>query len=93
MIVILLVFPLFFISRKYHEFKSPPYTPTTTTTSLKGQEAYVIKEINPRNISGKVKQGRGNKKWSGTADEKIEEGEKVKITEAKGVHVVVEKVE
>lgn len=91
--IILLVFPLFFLSRKYHDFRSSPYTPTTTTTTLKGQEAYVIKEINPENISGKVKQRRGSKIWSATADERIEKGEKVKITEAKGVHVIVEKVE
>jgi len=89
----LLIFPLLLVSRKYHDLKSSPSTPTTTTTTLKGQRGYVIKEIEPGNISGKVKQGSGSKIWSATADEKIEEGAKVKITEAKGVHVVVEKVE
>jgi len=91
--IALLIFPLLLVSRKYHEFKSSPSTPTTTTTTLRGQQGYVIKEIEPGNISGKVKQGNGSKIWSATADEKIEVGDKVKITEAKGVHVVVEKIE
>ncbi len=91
--IAVLIFPLLFISRKYHEFRSSPSTPTTTTTTLKGQNGYVIKEIEPGNISGKVKQGSGSKIWSATAEEKIEEGSKIKIIEAKGVHVVVEKVE
>jgi len=90
---ILLTFPLFFISKKYHESKYSAPIPTTTTTTLKGQEGYVVKEVEPGNISGKVKQGSGSKIWSATADEKIEEGAKVKITEAKGVHIVVEKIE
>lgn len=89
----LLIIPLFFISRKYHEFRSSPSTPTTTSTSLRGQEGYVIKEIKPGNISGKVKQGRGSKIWSATANKKIKEGAKVKIIEVKGVHVVVKKIE
>ncbi len=89
----LLIIPLFFISRKYHEFRSSPSTPTTTSTSLKGQEGYVIKEIKPGNISGKVKQGTGSKIWSATANKKIEEGAKVKIIKVKGVHVVVKKIE
>ncbi len=93
LVVALLIFPLLLISRKYHEFRSSPYTPTTTSTTLKGQIGYVIKEVEPGNIKGKVKQGSGSKIWSATADERIEEGAKVKITEAKGVHIVVEKIE
>jgi len=89
----LLIIPLFFLSKKYHEFRSSPSTPTTTSTSLKGQEGYVIKEIQPGSISGKVKQGDGSKIWSATANKKIEEGAKVKIVGVKGVHVVVKKIE
>jgi len=91
--IVLLLIPLFLISRKYHQLKSPPSTPTTTSTTLKGQKGYVIQEIEPENISGKVKQGSGSKIWSATADEKIEEGTEVEIKKAKGVHVVVEKIE
>jgi len=92
LIVALIVIPLMFLSMKYYQYISPPTKPTTTmTTSLKGQEGKVVKEINPDDISGKVRVG--SKYWSATAEERIEEGAKVKITEAKGVHVVVEKIE
>ncbi|MFW5946127.1 MAG: NfeD family protein [Candidatus Natronoplasma sp.] len=92
LIVALIVIPLMFISMKYYQYISPPTKPTTTmTTSLKGQEGKVVKDIDPDDISGKVRVG--SKYWSATADERIEEGEKVKITEAKGVHVVVKRIE
>ncbi len=92
LIVALVVLPLMFLSMKYYQYISPPTKPTTTmTTSLKGQRGKVVKEIDPDDISGKVRVG--SKYWSATADERIEEGAKVKITEAKGVHVVVEKIE
>jgi len=92
LIVAVVVLPLMFLSMKYYQYISPPTKPTTTmTTSLKGQEGKVVKEIDPDDISGKVRVG--SKYWSATADEKIEVGAKVKITEAKGVHVVVEKIE
>ncbi len=92
LIVAIVVLPLMFLSMKYYQYISPPTKPTTTmTTSLKGQEGKVVKEIDPDDISGKVRVG--SKYWSATADESIEEGAKVKIIEAKGVHVVVEKIE
>lgn len=72
---------------------SSPTSPTTSTRTLKGRKAYVVRKINPWDISGKVKLVHGNKVWSATADSEIEEGARVKITKSKSVHVVVEKVE
>lgn len=69
-----------------------PSSPTTSQTTLKGRKGTVINEIDPENISGKVKLENGSKIWSATADERIEEGTKVKISEVKGVHLKVEKV-
>lgn len=92
-VVAVVVLPLMFLSLKFYQTISPPSKPTTTmTTSLKGQTAKVVKEIEPDTISGKVKV-RGNKIWSATADERIEEGEKVKIVEAEGVKLVVKRLE
>jgi len=92
LIVALVVIPLMFISMRYYQYISPPSKPTTSTpTSLKGREGKVVKEIDPDDISGKVRVG--SKYWSATADERIEEGAKVKIVEGKGVHVVVKKIE
>ncbi|MFW5946713.1 MAG: NfeD family protein [Candidatus Natronoplasma sp.] len=90
LILILLFLPLLYLI--YLRVSSPP-TPTTSSTTLKGREGLVVKEIKPRDISGKVKLSEGNKIWSATADSEIEEGAEVKITDANGVHVVVEKIE
>ncbi|MBS3816405.1 MAG: NfeD family protein [Candidatus Thermoplasmatota archaeon] len=93
LVVAAVVLPLMFISLKFYQNISPPSKPTTTmTTSLEGETAQVVKEIEPNNISGKVKVS-GSKIWSATADEKIEVGEKVKIVKAEGVKLVVERLE
>ncbi|MFP4141758.1 MAG: NfeD family protein [Thermoplasmata archaeon] len=93
LIVAAVVIPLMFVSLKFYQSISPPSKPTTTmTTSLEGQTGRVVKEIEPNTISGKI-EVRGSKVWSATADEKIEEGEKVKIVEAEGVKLVVERFE
>lgn len=90
--VAIVVLPLMFLSMRYYQYISPPSKPTTTmTTSLRGQKGQVVKKVHPDNISGKVKVN--NELWSATADEEIEEGEKVVITEAKGVHLVVKRTE
>ncbi len=93
LIVALIVLPLMFLSLKFYASISPPSKPTTTmTTSLVGEIAQVEKEIEPDTISGKVRV-RGNKIWSATADERIEEGEKVKVVEAEGVKLKVKRLE
>ncbi|MEF8833078.1 MAG: NfeD family protein [Candidatus Thermoplasmatota archaeon] len=76
----------------YLKFFSPP-TPTTTSTTLKDREGYVIKEIKPENIKGKVKIIHSNKIWSATADHKIDSGTKVRVNEVGGVHLIVEEME
>jgi len=68
-------------------------TPTTTSTTLKDREGFVIKDIRPENIKGKVRIIQSSKVWSATADEKIEAGTKVKIIEVEGVHLIVENIE
>ncbi|MEF8874442.1 MAG: NfeD family protein [Candidatus Thermoplasmatota archaeon] len=92
-VVAAVVLPLMFLSLKFYQTLSPPSKPTTTmTTSLEGETAQVVKEIEPDTISGKVKVN-GSKIWSATADERIDEGEKVKIVKAEGVTLVVERLE
>jgi len=90
LIAIAILLPLIYLL--YLILSSPP-SPTTSSTTLKGKEAFVIKKIKPWNISGKVKLVDGNKVWSATSDREIEEGTRVKIIKSKGVHVVVKKVE
>ena len=92
-VVAAVVIPLMFISLKFYQTISPPSKPTTTmTTSLIGETAQVVKDIEPDTISGKVKV-RGNKIWSATADEEIDAGEKVKVIDAEGVKLVVKRLE
>lgn len=94
-IVAVVVLPMMFISLLFYRRISPPSKPTTTmTTSLEGKKGIVVKEVQPDNITGRVKVGEEiGGGWSATADEKIEEGEKVRIKKSKGVHVVVERLE
>ncbi|MEF8835573.1 MAG: NfeD family protein [Candidatus Thermoplasmatota archaeon] len=80
---------LFFL---YLQVSNPP-TPTTSSTTLRGREGFVVEDVKPEDISGKVRILNGNKIWSATAGEKIEKGTKVQIIEADGVHVWVEEVE
>lgn len=59
----------------------------TSMESLAGSKGYVIKEVVPGTIDGKVK--IDEQIWSATSNEKIGEGEKVIVTRAEGVHVIV----
>ncbi|MBS3781873.1 MAG: NfeD family protein [Candidatus Thermoplasmatota archaeon] len=93
MLIVIGIIVLFPISYLIYLYISSPLSPTTTTTTLKGREGFVVKKIKPEDISGKVKVMDRNTIWSATAEEKIEEGKKVRIKEIKGVHVKVEKLD
>jgi len=70
---------------------SSPSPPITTSTTLKDRQAVVIKEIQPGNISGKVKITKSSQIWSATAEDNIEKGTIVNIHEVEGVHLKVER--
>lgn len=88
LIVVIIIIPLTYASIKFYQKISPPTKPTTTmTSSLVGKEGKVKKKVEPDELSGKVK--IENQLWSATADQEIDEGKWVVVTESKGVHVVV----
>ncbi len=64
---------------------------TTTRVNLIGRKGKVTRKVVPDELKGKVK--IESQIWSATADMEIEEGAKVKVIDAEGVHVVVEKME
>jgi len=86
---IAILLPILFLI--YLELSSPA-PPTTTGTTLKDREGVVIKDIEPENISGKVKLKNSSQVWSATAPRGIEEGAEVKINEVEGVHLKVEEI-
>ncbi len=89
-IVLIILLPILYLL--YLKFFTPP-SPTTSPTTLKNKNGYVVKEIVPENIKGKVKISQSSKIWSATADEKIETGTEVKINRVHGVHLIVEDIE
>ncbi|MFW6040232.1 MAG: NfeD family protein [Thermoplasmatota archaeon] len=92
LIVGIVIIPMMIISMKFYQSISPPTRPTTTmSSSLIGKEGKVVKRVEPDEIKGKVK--ISNQIWSATSDEPIEVGKKVKVVEARGVHIVVEEIE
>ncbi len=75
----------------YRTIGKPMKAPMATTTdSLIGKEGIVIRRIVPHTYSGKVR--IDGEVWSATADREIEEGKKVRVIKASGVHVEVEEV-
>ena len=67
---------------------APGHKPLSTSMdTLVGQRGEVIKEVEPDSISGKVK--IGEQVWSAKAGSRIARGEKVIVTRAEGVHVIV----
>jgi membrane protein implicated in regulation of membrane protease activity len=67
---------------------APGHKPLSTSMdTLVGQTGEVIREVEPDNISGKVK--IGEQIWSARSSGRIPVGEKVIVTRAQGVHVFV----
>ncbi|MFO7991922.1 MAG: NfeD family protein [Thermoplasmata archaeon] len=93
LIVAVLVIPLMMISMKFYQKISPPTKPTTTmSSSLVGKTGKVMQRVKPDEITGKVK--IEHQIWSATSEkEEIEIGEKVIVTDSRGVHIVVKKKE
>lgn len=85
------VIPLMFIYMKLYQRLSPPTVPTTTvSTSLIGDTGKVLVAVEPDSITGKVK--LRNQIWSATSKRNIPAGSMVKVVDARGVHVVVDKI-
>jgi membrane protein implicated in regulation of membrane protease activity len=55
--------------------------------TLVGMTGEVVKEVEPDNISGKVK--LGEQIWSAKSSSRIPVGEKIIVTRSQGVHVFV----
>ena len=67
---------------------APGHKPLSTSMdTLVGQTGEVVREVEPDNISGKVR--IGSQVWSARSSGKIPVGEKVIVTRAQGVHVFV----
>lgn len=67
---------------------APGHKPLSTSMdTLVGMTGEVVKEVEPDNISGKVK--LGEQIWSAMSSGKIPVGEKIIVTRSQGVHVFV----
>ncbi len=67
---------------------APGHKPLSTSMdTLVGMTGEVVKEVEPDNISGKVK--LGEQIWSARSSGKIPVGEKIIVTRSQGVHVFV----
>jgi inner membrane protein len=67
---------------------APGHKPLSTSMdTLVGMTGEVTREVEPDNISGKVK--IGEQIWSARSSDRIPVGEKVIVTQAQGVHVFV----
>lgn len=87
-IAVAVAVPMTVVSIYLYQKLAPPESPTTTVgTSLIGRPGRVIREIDPDDITGKVK--IENQEWSATAKTRIPAGTEVIVVESKGVHVTV----
>ncbi len=90
-LAVVVAIPMTVVSIYLYQKLAPPETPTTTVgTSLIGRHGLVIKELNPNDISGKVK--IETQEWSATARTVIPVGNEVIVVKSKGVHITVEEI-
>ncbi len=78
------------VTMKGYEKLAPPDSPAYGTIgALKDKEGHVIKTVEPNSISGKVR--IDHREWAATAvdDKRIAVGSKIKVVDAKGVHLEV----
>ncbi len=79
------------ITVTFYRKMAPGQRPQTTSMDiLIGKEGVVVKMVQPDSISGKVQ--IENQIWSATADNAIEKGKKIKVTNSEGVHVRVKEI-
>jgi membrane protein implicated in regulation of membrane protease activity len=91
-IIFLLIFagafvPVFYL---YKNIAKPEVPTTMSSDALIGRIAYVIKDVSPGNIRGKVKIEQ--EIWSAMADQVIPVGQKVEVIRVEGVKVIVRPV-
>ncbi len=74
----------------YRKLGEPEPPTTTTPDKLVGKIGIVTKKIEPGTLRGKVRVD--SEIWSATSENEIEEGKKVVVKGAEGVHLIVEEV-
>ncbi len=74
----------------YRKLGEPELPSTTTPDQFVGKVGIVIETVEPDSLKGKVK--IEHQVWSATSEHRIENGKKVIVKKAEGVHLVVEEV-
>ncbi len=90
-ILLLMVFPIGFITYRIYRRLSPPAPPVTESyEGLIGKRGVVVETVKPDSLDGKVR--IGSDVWSATSREVIEAGSRVVVVGVEGVHLIVERV-
>ncbi len=90
-LAIVIAIPITLVTIKAYRFLGEPIAPSTTVSeSLIGKIGTVTEKVYPDSIKGKVK--INSDIWSATSDEILEEGTKVRVCSAEGVHVKLERI-
>lgn len=91
LIAALIVIPTTILAIKFYQKLAPPAPPeTVVASSLVGQIGFVVTDVEPHSLKGKVR--IANDTWSATSTSTIPAGSKVKVVTSEGVHVTVEEV-
>ncbi len=92
LIALAILIPMIFVAIKLYQKLAPPAPPeTTVATSLVGKTGVVLKEVEPNDLSGKVRiEGQT---WSAMAANRIPVGTAIVVSESRGVHVVVKELQ